>query len=108
VKLKTSEAFKKAKQEIYPLGNQVYICHALSVAAYGRFLSDWERIRKTRKSGYATAMRTIVERIGNEGTLNSWLSLRGVSFRKQTLSLMQSYRHAWLDQLIEEFEAKGD
>ncbi len=112
--MKTSEAFKQAKQRLRPLGPTQFICHALAEAAYGRSVMvadfDLHVIHKTQKAGFKTAIKTITDRIGGEGTLEVWLGAQGIyiwdlsDIREQ----MQAYRHRWLDALIAEFEAKGD
>lgn len=114
--MKTSEAFRKAKQLLQPIGTNQFICHALYEAAYSRsphaVPCEWEQIFTTRKSGYKTAIKTITKRIGNSSALEDWLAANDVSVYRykddQRHDLMQAYRHRWLDALIAEFEAKGD
>jgi len=115
--MKTSEAFRKAKQLLQPLGLNAFICHALYEAAYNRgphaVPCEWEQIYRTQKHGYKTAIKTVTERIGNHSALEDWLVANDVPvYRRystdQRNDLMQAYRHRWLDALIAEFEAKGD
>jgi hypothetical protein len=112
--MKTSEAFKQAKQCLKPIGKANYICHALAEALYGRSVltvgagDGWQKIHTTRKSGFKTAIKVITNRIGSDAPLESWLSRNGIGYWKQELGQMQAYRHRWLDALIAEFEAKGD
>ena len=112
--MKTSEAFKQAKQRLKPIGHAGYICHALAEALYGRSVltvgagDDWKKIRTTRKSGFKTAIKVITDRIGNDGPLETWLSSNGVEYWKHKPDQMRAYRHRWLDALIAEFETKGD
>jgi hypothetical protein len=113
--MKTSEAFKQAKQHLIPTGRCVFICHALAEAAYDRSIMaadfDWHVVLTTKKPGFKTAIKTITDRIGNEGgTLDVWLNRQGIPVwemhdRREQL---QAYRHRWLDALIAEFESKGD
>jgi hypothetical protein len=115
--MKTSEAFRKAKQLLAPNGLNTYICHALAEAAYNKCPTscddgwDWHVIYTTRKSGYKTAIKTIRERIGSDMALETWLERQGVNiyrYKARSPDLMQAYRHRWLDALIAEFEGKGD
>ena len=112
--MKTSEAFKQAKQCLKPIGHTGYICHALAEAAYGRSVltvgtgDGWKNIRTTRKPGFKTAIKVITDRIGSDAPLESWLIDNGIEYWKQEPEQMRAYRHRWLDSLIAEFEAKGD
>jgi hypothetical protein len=112
--MKTSEAFKQAKQCLKPIGQAGYICHALAEAAYGRSVltvgtgDGWKNIYTTRKAGFKTAIKVITDRIGSDAPLESWLTANGIEYWKQEPAQMRAYRHRWLDALIAEFEAKGD
>ena len=110
--MKTSEAFKQAKQRLYPNGCAKYICHALAEAAYDRSIMDcafdWSVIRTTRKTGFSTAIKVITERIGSTIALECWLHEQGIDCGHHGPEQLVAYRHRWLDALIEEFEAKGD
>lgn len=112
--MKTSQAFKQAKQRLLPLGPTQFICHALAEAAYDRSVMaadfDWHVVLPTQKPGFKTAIKAITDRIGGDCTLEVWLGAQGITvwglddYREQ----MQAYRHRWLDALIAEFESKGD
>lgn len=112
--MKTSEAFKLAKQRLRPIGGCMLICWALAEAAYDRRIMDddfdWHVIYKTQKSGFKTAIKVITDRIGSECALETWLYSQGIDVwkLKNKLEQMHAYRHRWLDALIAEFEAKGD
>jgi hypothetical protein len=110
--MKTSEAFKQAKQRLKPLGPTQFICHALAEAAYDRSVTstdfDWHNIYKTERLGFRTAIKVITARIGSESPLDVWLGVQGIPWSDKTPDQMQAYRHRWLDALIAEFEAKGD
>ena len=112
--MKTSEAFKQAKQCLKPIGRAGYICHALAEALYGRSVltvgtgADWTKINTTRKSGFKTAIKVITDRIGSDAPLETWLLDKGIDYWKQEPDQMRAYRHRWLDALIAEFESKGD
>jgi len=110
--MKTSEAFKQAKQRLKPIGQACYICHALAEAAYNRSAVnagfDWHAIYTTRKSGFKTAIKVITDRIGSEAPLDSWLARNGIAYGTYEPEQIEAYRHLWLDALIAEFEAKGD
>ena len=110
--MKTSEAFKQAKQCLKPIGQASYICHALAEAAYTRSAVnagfDWHAIYRTEKSGFKTAIKVITDRIGSDAPLETWLEGRGINCWRYEADQMEAYRHRWLDALISEFEAKGD
>lgn len=110
--MKTSEAFKQAKQCLYPIGQAKFICHALAEAAYSRSILtdgfDWQAILTTRKSGFKKAIKVITDRIGSDAPLDSWLAAKGIKYSEQKPDQMVAYRHRWLDALIAEFESKGD
>ena len=107
--MKTSEAFKQAKQCLQPIGRAKFICHALAEAAYTRDVCsadfDWHAIYTTRKSGFKTAIKAITDRMGSDVPLEFWLAGRGIDYEPKQI---EAYRHRWLDALIAEFEAKGD
>jgi len=113
--LKTSDAFKQAKQCLRPIGRAGFICHALAEAAFGRDACaagfNWHNIYRTRKSGFNTAIKVITDRIGSGAPLENWLlDAHGVEVWRvnDKHKQMEAYRHRWLDALIVEFEAKGD
>ncbi len=112
--MKTSEAFKQAKQHLLPTGRCTFICHALFEAATGKSImaddSDWHVIYKTQKSGFNTAIKTVTDRIGSDSPVDVWLHRQGINVWKMDdhREQMQAYRQRWLDALIAEFESKGD
>lgn len=110
--MKTSEAFKQAKQCLKPIGRAKFICHALAEAAYTRSVCtagfDWCVIYRTDKPGFKTAIKAIKDRIGSDSPVCTWLHSRGIEYGTYTPEQLQEYRHRWLDALIAEFEAKGD
>jgi len=110
--MKTSEAFKQAKQRLKPIGRAKFICHALAEAAYTRDVwsagFNWNNIYKTKKTGFKTAIKVITDRIGSEAPLDSWLARNGIEYGTYEPEQIEAYRHLWLDALIAEFEAKGD
>jgi hypothetical protein len=112
--MKTSEAFKLAKQRLSPTGRCTFICHALAEAAYDRRIMsstfDWHAVYKTEKAGFKTAIKTVTDRIGSDTALENWLGARGIDVwgLDDKQEQMQAYRHRWLHALIAEFESKGD
>lgn len=111
--MKTSEAFKQAKQCLQPIGEARYICHALAEALYGRAactarFDKWRSIYSTKTPGFSTAIKVITDRIGGEAALETWLDRQGIEYGTYAPSQMEKYRHRWIDALIAEFEAKGD
>jgi hypothetical protein len=112
--MKTSEAFKQAKQHLRPTGRCTYICHALAEAAFDRSIMatdfDWHVIYTTKTPGFKTAIKTITDRIGSDSPVDVWLNRQGIPVweMRDHREQMQAYRHRWLDALIAEFESKGD
>ena len=112
--MKTSEAFKQAKQCLKPIGKANYICHALAEAAYGRSVltvgtgDGWKNIYTTSKAGFKTAIKVITDRIGSDAPLESWMIANDIPYWRYENDQMRAYRQRWLDALIAEFESKGD
>ena len=110
--MKTSEVLKLAKPLLRKrfmnpsmgMYKARFICHAISLAACKRFITNDDYVR----------VRNIVEeRLGRHDTLEGWLESKGVISRKHVLTdedrdHIQAHRHAWMDLMIAEFEAKGD
>jgi hypothetical protein len=87
------EALKACKQYLWDgerdVGDKAYcICFAL---------------RRTFLHGAYLAVDVIDARIGEGNSLGRWLRYRGIPWKELTDDNMQAYRHAWVDQLIEEF-----
>ncbi len=103
---KSSVILRKAKEKlwdgvVYPQSGTQFICHA---------------IVKTNphplKGKVGRVLKEIERRLYPQYTVEHWLQARGyiphglitTSKRKK----IQQYRHAWIDSLIAEYEAKGD
>jgi hypothetical protein len=111
--MKTSEVFKQAKrclamdysETCNTPTKEKFICIAVTTAA-----------AYTKRMTVADVKRCegiVKSRMDGEYTLESWLVDRGcipVKFLndRNILDRIQAHRHAWLDLLIAEFEAKGD
>jgi hypothetical protein len=112
--MKTSEVFKQAKQRLAMDYSETcntptkekFICIAITTAAAHckrMTVADVERCEDVIKS-----------RMDGEYTLEGWLADRGCvandyfQFSRTTKDRIQAHRHAWLDLLIAEFEAKGN
>ena len=78
-------------------GNE-FICHAIFD---GNNTGTYES--KAITTVGAAARRVIEKRIRPYGTINSWLRHQGVEIWNGDI---QVYRHAWLQQLIQEFDNK--
>jgi hypothetical protein len=112
--MKTSEVFKRAKrclamdysETCNTPTKEKFICIAITTAAaYTKRMTSRDIERCTG----------IVEsRLEYAATLGGWLADRGCVARdyylteRTTKDRIQAHRHAWLDSLIAEFEAKGD
>ena len=108
--MKTSEIFKIAKTHLSVayedslMGPQKFICNSLDLAAYKRQITRDE---------YHRCQRIVQGRMGDAETIEAWLAHMGhIPTRflhdKDLCQRIQDYRHAWVDELIREFEAKGD
>ena len=75
-----------------------FICDAICLARSSAEFGD--------KGAYTEAKNIIGSRLGVAMTLTEWLRQRGIP-RDQlnNCARIQAHRHAWLDQLIAEFEA---
>lgn len=88
-----ANAFKAAKPLLYDgrkHGNNDFICHALM---------------DTGVYGWDMAIQVVSSRIYPESTFRNWLDINvkdGVT-QEDGHPKVQQHRHAWVDQLIEEF-----
>jgi hypothetical protein len=114
--MKTSEVFKQAKQHLAKdfeetrNDKEKFICIAITAAA-----AHCERITKEDVERCAEMVES---RLEGAYTLEGWLNDRGcvpeyelcdrTTKDRTTKDRIQAHRHAWLDLLIAEFEAKGD
>jgi hypothetical protein len=111
--MKTSEAFKRAKQHLAMdfketlngSGKEKFICIAITVAA--------AHCKRMTDEAVERCEDVIKSRMGGAYTLEGWLVDRGCISETflndhNILDRIQAHRHAWLDSLIAEFEAKGD
>jgi hypothetical protein len=111
--MKTSEAFKQAKrclakdfkETLNGSGKEKFICIAITVAA--------ANCKRITDKDVERCEDVIKSRMDGEYTLEGWLVGRGCipeAFLNDhnILDRIQAHRHAWLDLLIAEFEAKGD
>jgi len=97
--MKTSAMFYAAKRKLWngtgKTSGRVYICHAITSTLSQREASHAKGIVMSRLSGAVT--------------LDTWLITHaGIQVDDMTPARMQAHRHAWLDLLIAEFQAKGD
>ena len=103
--MKTSEILTKAKKYLwdgksrwYAWGNhESHICFAVFKVFPDEYLT-----------GHVTDM--IMERIQPYGSASSWLrnAVGNQAVDAAGYAAIQQWRHAWGDQMIEEFKAKGD
>ena len=110
--MKTSEVFTRAKQHLAKdfketlngSGKLKFICIAITVAA--------AHCKRVTDGDIERCEGIIGSRIDTY-TLEGWLVNRGCIPEQflndhNTLDRIQEHRHAWLDQMIAEFKAKGD
>ena len=110
--MKTSEVLKHAKlylaanhQDSYSECNkEQFICIAIMVAAsHTKRITEYDVER----------CRLMIEsRLAGNDTLEGWLVHKGClttdNWTHADKDRIQEHRHAWLDMMITEFEAKGD
>lgn len=114
--MKTSEVFKHAKRHLAKdytdyicsrtFDQQKFICISIDVA-----FSQTQRLTVADRD---RCLDVIASRLGRHDTLEGWLAAEGCIGKEYNLldsstkDRIQKHRHAWLDKLIAEFEAKGD
>jgi hypothetical protein len=111
--MKTSEVFKRAKQRLAMDYSETcntptkekFICLSISIAA--------AHCKRMTVADVKRCEDVIKSRMGGVYTLEGWLAGRGCVPEYELCDLatkdrIQAHRHAWLDSLIAEFEAKGD
>ena len=111
--MKTSEVFKQAKQHLAKdfeetrntPSKEKFICIAITTAA--------AHCKRITNEDVERCEDVVKLRMDGEYTLEGWLAGRGCVPEYELCDLttkdrIQAYRHAWLDLLIAEFEAKGD
>jgi hypothetical protein len=100
--MKTSKIFIEAKKHLWDGERNegvTYICTSIDNVRGGssELQRYWaKRVINERLCGYSTAYQWLVKKVGPKS-----VEAAGPIAR-------QKWRHAWLDQLIAEFKAKGD
>ena len=94
-----ADAFRVAKNRLWNGHHDgeghAYICHALETA-YNR--------QECSIDAWYAARNIVVTRMGQRGTLFTWLShVAKIPEEQLTPVALQTYRHEWLDHLIKEF-----
>lgn len=98
---KTSEVFRKAK-ECIENDDVRFICHAIALQY------EW-KASQIYENPHSIAEKIVQDRLEGFSTLECWLEGKhGVKDAFNNHDKMKATRLAWLDSLIEEFEAKGD
>lgn len=113
--MKTSEVFTHAKKclstDYHRIATTASVLEKFICLAIGTAASHSKRITD---NDVERCVRIIESRLEGETTFESWLQLKGCVHRNWALvnyatrQRVQQHRHAWLDMLIAEFEAKGD
>lgn len=102
--MKTSTLLRKAKKYL-PRDRRYPICYAIAEASYFCHDSD---------AAHEKSTDAIESRIHPFSMATHWLASKMVKERlgdwvhAQDPKAIQAWRHAWVDQLIVEFKAKGD
>jgi hypothetical protein len=110
--MKTSEVFKRAKQHLAKdydetcnaPSKEKFICIAITTAA--------AHSKRITNEDVERCTEVVESRLEGVYTLEGWLVDRGCIpeyglCERTTKDRIQAHRHAWLDLLIAEFEAKG-
>ena len=112
--MKTSEVFKQAKEHLWEgyldcFDGEAFMCHAIIEAAWVRDIHDKD---SKQYLPYKRAQKIIHQRIHPAYDLEHWVRKNVKNSYKVLNKIhgaqqMQAYRHRWIDELIKEFEAKG-
>jgi hypothetical protein len=103
--MKTSEILAKAKKHLWsgtrhnvPEDKFEYICHCV----------DW--LRDVHVADQVRVKDEIESRLTPWSSAKTWLQVQvgEAAVDRAGCVRLQQWRHAWLDQLIAEFKAKGD
>ena len=103
--MKTSEVFKRVKVHMEMDGCMAhfhYICYALNELYFRGYIPDVQRTK---------CKRIVLNLIAPANTLNDWLERNhGIPMEHTSAyhKKIKATRLAWLDHLIEHYEAKGD
>lgn len=106
--MKTSEVFRKVKLHLTDKwtrdtpADRRYICMAVSKLYFNGMIGDRDRTR---------CRRLIMAHLGGKYSLEHWLWVNhniGVLHTREHINKSIVTRKAWLDHLINHYEAKGD
>lgn len=103
--MKTSEVFKRVKVHLEMGGcmaHHHYICYALNELYFRGYIPDVKRTK---------CKRIVLRLLETHTTLNDWLCAKHgipIEFTNKYHHKMRVTRLAWLDHLINHYEAKGD
>ena len=93
--LKASKRWLSKGDDDYEFCGTDYICIALAIVGDDN---------PDHYIGAEKAKKIIAKRLDGCYALDTWLNLKGVSFKDlNDYNMMQAHRHAWLDMLIKEF-----
>jgi hypothetical protein len=105
--VKTSEVLIGAKLRLWdgetdrPTDKYGPICYAISSAYCGTVKSE-------KGQAHLRVRKMIMYRLYPACVMGDWLADHGISRKDITSQALQAHRHAWVDQLIVEFQANGD
>jgi len=117
--MKTSEVLRIAKDYL-PNDCRIGICSALDDARYANSITtrDADKVKtivtdRIEPFGYATtwlAWQMVFKDkpVGTNGISQRAWAMLDKWHAKHSAQSKQAWRHAWVDQMIKEFEAKGD
>lgn len=106
--MKTSKILTKAKKYLWDgvtrkeAPSTAYICFAVETAC-----RNAKKLEAKASRSYHLC-NEIESRLDGHATVRGWLVSKGVPMRQMTIARVQAHRHAWLDQLIAEYQQKGD
>lgn len=99
--MKISEQFRAGKARLWR-GRGVSGKHLRKSIPDALFLAERYTGRQTREAQWI-----VEDRLGYLSDFD-WLLEQGVPLQEMTRTRLQQWRHAWLDQLIAEFEERGE
>lgn len=110
--MKTSEILRASKKYLWQgnnhpkFGKDEHICYAI-ISAFGR-------MQEAGQQHYTEYPRHLLNeihaRLHPYSSVTEWLSHNVPEFKEHECSgtVIQTYRHRWVDHLIAEYEAQGD
>ena len=106
-KLKTSDILKVARTLIES-EERYYVCYAIEVAAC-KLMQPNLSLEKTIRQKEQALLKRIDKALNGSSTVGDWLNtICGVPYKDLNREALLDYRIRWIDELIKEYQSKGD